>query len=243
VCALAALHRLRLRQVAAQVRGKLEARLSERERIARELHDTLLQGVQGLIWRFQAATDRIPADEPAKVLMEQSLDRADKLLGESRDRVKDLRPGKVETRELSDVIAADGEELSRHHPAKFHVTVQGTGRDLHPIAREEILMIGREAMSNAFVHARAARVEVDLMYEEAQFRMRIRDDGQGIGGAVLDAGGRPGHFGLMGMRERAQKLGANLDIWSKAGAGTEVDLRVPAKVAYSQSKLLMAGAS
>jgi signal transduction histidine kinase/streptogramin lyase len=241
--ALVAMHRLRLRQVAAQVRGKLEARLSERERIARELHDTLLQGIQGLIWRFQAATDRIPPDEPARKLMEQSLDRADQLLGESRDRVKDLRPTIAETRELSDVIAAEGEVLSKLHPAKFHVSVQGTGRDLHPIAREEILMIGREALSNAFAHAKAERVEVDLMYEEAQLRLRIRDDGQGISVTVLEAGGRPGHFGLMGMRERAQKLGATLEVWSKPGAGTEVDLRVPAKVAYGHAKVLMAGAA
>ena len=87
-----------MRQVAAQVRGRLEARLAERERIARELHDTLLQGMQGLIWRFQAATDRIPADEPARQLMEQSLDRADELLEESRDKVKDLRPATSEVR-------------------------------------------------------------------------------------------------------------------------------------------------
>ena len=95
---LAGLYRVRVRQVAAQVRGRLEARLAERERIARELHDTLLQGMQGLIWRFQAAADRIPPGEPARQLMEQSLDRADKLLGESRDKVKDLRPAASEAR-------------------------------------------------------------------------------------------------------------------------------------------------
>ena len=95
------LYQVRMRQVAAQVRSRLEARLAERERIARELHDTLLQGIQGLIWRFQAATDRIPATEPAKELMERSLDRADQLLAESRDKVKDLRPTATAARDLT----------------------------------------------------------------------------------------------------------------------------------------------
>lgn len=241
---LAALHRLRLRQVAAQVRGRLEARLSERERIARELHDTLLQGIQGLIWRFQAATDRMPPGEPARRLMEQSLDRADKLLGESRDRVKDLRPATRDTKELTDVLVAEGEQLSEMHGARFRVSVQGAEPDLHPIAREEILMIGREAIRNAFAHARAQHVELDVIYEETALRLRVRDDGQGIKTEVLEAGGKPGHFGLMGMRERAQKLGASLDIWSKPGAGTEIDLRIPAKVVYAQSrKSTLAGAA
>jgi signal transduction histidine kinase/ligand-binding sensor domain-containing protein len=233
---LAMLYRMRVRQVAAQVRARLEARLSERERIARELHDTLLQGVQGLIWRFQAATDRIPAGEPARRLMEQSLDRADKLLGESRDRVKDLRPTTRESPELSDVLAAEGEHLSQQHGARYRVSVQGTSRDLHPIAREEVLLIAREALGNAFRHANAQTIEVDLTYGDAALQLRIRDDGGGIHAAVLDAGGRPGHFGLIGMRERANKLGASLDIWSKPGAGTEVDLRVPAKVAYGDTR-------
>ncbi len=236
VAMLAALYRIRVRQVAAQVRSRLEARLSERERIARELHDTLLQGIQGLIWRFQAATDRIPQGEPARRLMEQSLDRADQLLGESRDRVKDLRPTMRETRDLTDVLAAEGEHLSQLHSAKFRVSVQGTGRDLHPIAREEILLIAREALGNAFLHANAANIEVDLTYDDAALQLRVRDDGSGINAAVLDAGGKPGHFGLIGMRERANKLGAQLDIWSKPGAGTEVDLRVPARVAYADSR-------
>ena len=241
---LALLFRIRVRQVAAQVRSRLEARLSERERIARELHDTLLQGVQGLIWRFQAACDRIPAGEPARRLLEQSLDRADRLLGESRDRVKDLRPSAIETKDLSDVLAAEGEHLSQLHSAKFRVSVQGTGRDLHPIAREEILLIGREALGNAFMHANAQNIEVDLLYDDAAVQLRVRDDGSGINAALLDGGGKPGHFGLIGMRERANKLGAQLDIWSKPGAGTEVDLRVPAKVAYVNTrKAAYAGAA
>jgi signal transduction histidine kinase/ligand-binding sensor domain-containing protein len=241
LCALACLlvltilYRVRVRQIAAQVRDRLEARLAERERIARELHDTLLQGMQGLIWRFQAASDRIPPDEPARQLMEQSLDRADKLLGESRDKVKDLRHAASDVADLAQALATEGEQFAQLHSAKFRASVQGMRRDLHPIVREEGFMIGREAMANAFMHAGATDIEVEVTYGEGALHVRIRDDGRGIDATVLDAGGKPGHFGLIGMRERAKKLGAHLEVWSKPGAGTEIDLRVPANVAYRRS--------
>jgi signal transduction histidine kinase/ligand-binding sensor domain-containing protein len=234
VAMLTIAYRVRVRQVAAQVRGRLEARLAERERIARELHDTLLQGMQGLIWRFQAATERIPSSEPARQLMEQSLDRADQLLGESRDRVKDLRPAAGDVADLAQALAAEGEQFAKLHTTNFRVSVQGGSRALHPIVREEAFLIGREAMANAFVHASAADIEAEVTYGDAALQLRIRDDGQGISAAVLDTG-KPGHFGLVGMRERAKKLGAHLEVWSKPGAGTEIDLRVPADVAYRRS--------
>jgi signal transduction histidine kinase/ligand-binding sensor domain-containing protein len=232
LAALTALYRVRVRQVAAEVRGRLEARLAERERIARELHDTLLQGMQGLIWRFQAATDRIPPGEPARQLMEQSLDRADKLLGESRDKVKDLRPSASEVADLAQAIATEGEQFAQLHPAQFRVSVSGARQDLHPIVREEGFLICREALANAFQHSAAKDIEAELTYGDTTLQIRIRDDGQGIDPAVLEKGGKPGHFGLIGMRERAKKLGGHLDVWSKPRAGTEIDLRVPAAVAY-----------
>jgi signal transduction histidine kinase len=233
---LAALYRLRMRQLAAQIRGRLEERLAERERIARDLHDTLLQGMQGLIWRFQAATDRIPSSEPARQLMEQSLDRADQLLAESRDKVKDLRPASSEAADLAQSIAAEGKEFSGTHAAEFRVSVFGARRELHPIVREEGFLIAREALANAFRHAQAAHIEAEVGYDKIALQVRIRDDGKGIATKVLDEGGAPGHFGLMGMRERARKLGAQLDVWSRPGAGTEIDLRVPAKVAYARPR-------
>jgi signal transduction histidine kinase len=222
-----------MRQVSSQVRAQLGARLAERERIARELHDTLLQGVQGLIWRFQAVADRISRLEPARELMEQALDRADHLLGESRDRVKDLRATSPGALDLAQALAAEGEHLAQEHPARFHTSVVGTTRELHPIAREETLLIAREALGNAFRHAGAQHIEAEVSYADAELHVRIRDDGRGVDGAVLQAGGKPGHFGLLGMRERAKKLRAHVDVWSKPGAGTEVDLRVPADVAYA----------
>ncbi|HEY5756752.1 MAG TPA: two-component regulator propeller domain-containing protein [Steroidobacter sp.] len=237
LCALACLgvltllYKLRMHQVATHVRGRLEARLAERERIARELHDTLLQGVQGLIWRFQAVTDTISSANERR-LMEEALDRADRLLAESRDRVKDLRPTSSTTVELADALAAEGEQLCQFKPAKFAVSVQGALRELHPLVREECLLIAREALLNAFQHARATNIEVELIYGSTHFQIVVRDDGEGIDQKVLSIGARPAHFGLVGMRERTKKLGAHLDVWSKQDAGTEVDLRVPANVAY-----------
>src|SRR4030095_13358068 len=186
----------------------LEARLAERERIARDLHDTLLQGVQGLIWRFQAAADRIPADQPARHLLEQSLDRADKLLEESRDKVKDLRAPAHDAVHLDEALAQECVQLAQLHPAKFAVSVQGARRDLHPIVREEGFFIGREALTNAFQQAAATSLEAELSYGDAVLLIRERDDGAGSNPAVLHAGDKPGHFGLLGMRERARKLGA-----------------------------------
>ena len=235
VLVLAALYRVRMRQVAAQVRGRLEARLAERERIARDLHDTLLQSIQGLIWRFQAATDRLPAGEPARQLLEQSLDRADEVLAESRDKVKDLRPAGHDALDLAQALAVEVERLAQMHPAQCQVNVHGNRRNLHPMVREEGFLIAREALSNAFSHANAATIEAEIAYGERALQVRIRDDGQGIVAAVLDAGGKAGHFGLIGMRERAMKLGAHLEVWSKPGAGTEIELRVPAGMAYRQS--------
>jgi signal transduction histidine kinase/ligand-binding sensor domain-containing protein len=241
IAALVFAYRVRVRQVAAHVRDRLEGQLAERERIARDLHDTLLQGMQGLIWRFQAASDRIPPGEPARQLLEQSLDRADKLLEESRDKVKDLRPMSGAVADLAQALAAEGEQLTKLHSAQFRVSVQGAPRDLHPIVREEGFLIGREALANAFNHSAAANIEAEVTYGEHALQIRIRDDGRGISETVLDAGGRPGHFGLLGMRERAKQLGANIEVWSKPGAGTEIDVRVPAEVAYRPSQAATRG--
>lgn len=230
-----ALYRVRMQQVSAHVLARLEERLAERERIARELHDTLLQGVQGLILRFQAATDRIPGREPARGLMERALERADELLGESRARVKDLRAPTSSVVELPQALAAEGEQLALAHPVPFRATTEGTRRELHPIVREEALLLGREALANAFRHANASQIEADVFYGETELRMRVRDNGSGIDQALLHGGGRIGHWGLLGMRERAKKLSAHLDIWSTQDAGTEIDLRVPAAVAYRES--------
>ncbi len=228
---LGGLYRIRIRQVSAQVRGRLEERLAERERIARELHDTLLQGIQGLVLRFQAAADRLPAQEPVRTQLEDALERADQVLSESRDAVKNIRGSSGGEAELAQTLAATGKQLAQAHLGQFRASVEGTARELHPIVREEALQIAREALTNAFQHAKAELVEVEVSYGEAELHVRVRDDGQGMNDDVLRTG-RPGHWGLLGMRERAKKIRASLTLWSKPGAGTEIDLRVPSPVAY-----------
>ena len=235
VALAAALYRARMQQVSAHIRARLEERLAERERIARELHDTLLQGVQGLILRFQAATNRIPEREPARGLMERALERADELLGESRARVKDLRAPMANAIELPQALAAEGEQLALAHPVPFRASTEGVPRELHPIVHEEALLLGREALANAFRHANASQIEADVFYGETELRMRVRGNGIGIDQALVYGGERAGHWGLLGMRERAKKLSGHLDIWSTQNAGTEIELRVPASVAYRES--------
>jgi signal transduction histidine kinase len=137
------------------------------------------------------------------------------------------------TNELALALSAVGEELSSEESATFRLTVEGRSRELHPIVRDEIYRIAREALRNAFLHARAQHIEVEITYADRLIRLRIRDDGAGIPAEILEAG-RSGHFGLAGMRERAGQVGATLDIWSGAGNGTEIDLNVPGSIAYSK---------
>ena len=222
---------LRVRLLTTRMRNRLEERVEERERIARELHDTLLQGVQGLILKFQAVTEEIPHDSPARQMMEHALDRADDVLIEGRDRVKDLRIQPTAAPDLPPAIGAIGAELAKEQSNRFKLSVEGTPRPLDPIVREETLRIAHEALANAFRHAHATKVETEIIYHRAELRLRFRDDGCGIDSAILETG-RPDHWGLPGMRERARKIRASFEVWSRQGAGTEIELRVPARIAY-----------
>jgi signal transduction histidine kinase len=219
----------------AQLTLRFEERLAERTRIARELHDTLLQSFQGLMLHFQAVNDLLPAGR-AKEALEKALDRADQAILEGRDAIQNLRSSTTVTNELGLAIAALGEEFggardgTRASPT-LRVSIEGAPRELHPILRDDIYRIAREALRNAFRHAQASKIEADITYGERLLRLRIRDDGKGIDPKLLDAG-RDGHWGLPGMRERAGQIGARLDIWSQVGAGTEVDLSIPGSVAY-----------
>jgi signal transduction histidine kinase len=234
IVALALLFRLRLERMRAQIQGRLQERLLERERIARELHDTLLQGFQGLVLTFQAAMQRIPKGEPAREQMKEALERADEVLAEGRDRVRDLRDSIGVQGNLPLALKEAAEDLAPLHPAQFALTVQGTPRALHPVAMEEAYRIAREALANAYRHAGARKIEAEVDYCAAQLRVRIRDDGRGIDSEVLAKGGVPGHWGMSGMRERAQKLGARLLMRSGSGSGTDIELDIPAAVAYRQ---------
>jgi signal transduction histidine kinase len=209
---------------------RFEERLAERTRIARELHDTLLQSFQGLMLHFQAVNDLLPAGK-AKEGLEKALDRADRAIVEGREAIQNLRSSMSVSNELGEAMAALGEEFGGNSSPTLRVSMEGTPRELPPILRDEIYRIAREALRNAFFHAQASKIEADITYNARLLLLRIRDDGKGIDPKLLDAG-RDGHWGLRGMRERAEQIGARLDIWSEAGAGTEVELRVPGSIAY-----------
>jgi signal transduction histidine kinase len=228
-------HLLRLKRATEQVWQRMGGRLEERERIARELHDTLLQGFQGLMLRIHAVMKTLPETEPAHQMMEQVLDRADGVLLEGRQRVRDLREEGHSDSELSQALTRCGEEISQGQSVRFSVSVLGKLQPLDPIVFSEVYRIAREALINAFQHASAAKIEVELTYGGAEVRVRIRDDGAGIDPLILK-GGRAGHWGLSGMRERAEKIGAKLNIWSQSGAGTEIELTIPANVAYPRTR-------
>lgn len=242
-CFLAALgalwivYLLRLNQLTEQLQQRLGARLEERERIARELHDTLLQGVQGLMLRFQAVMKGLPAREPARHVMEQVLDRADEVLLEARQRVRDLRAEDAAEEDLAERLSLCAKELAQDYPIAFNLIVSGMPQILDPTVHSEVYQIAREALTNAFQHSDGARIEIEITYDQTNLRVVVRDDGRGIREEIVGQG-RVGHWGLSGMRERGDKVGAKLNIWSHAGRGTEIDLVVPAKLAYRHNSRL-----
>ncbi|WP_110654633.1 sensor histidine kinase [Salinicola halimionae] len=231
ITALWALYRYRMRQAAFYLRARLEARHTERDRIARELHDTLLQSIQALVLHFQAAADRMPTEDPARQAMTRALDRADEVIDEGRERVMSLRRASA-----SDSLAARLSRVPLEWPSTHGVTcqviTQGTLRRLHSQVDNEVYWIGHEALCNALHHAAAAQITATLSYEKDGLRLSISDDGTGIPSHYLTSSGRPEHWGLPGMQERARQLRGRLTIDSQAGVGTTVRLSVPAAEAY-----------
>jgi signal transduction histidine kinase len=234
------IYRLRIKELQHQFAIGLEARVNERTRIARELHDTLLQSFHALMLHFQIGIDQLP-ERPveARKTLEAAIDRADQAINEGRDAVQGLRSSAVETNDLVSAVRILGEELgaadTNQNSAIFDVEVEGVPRNLHPILRDEVYRIAAEALRNAFRHAQAQRIEVEILYGERWLRLRVRDDGKGIDPKFLSADGRAKHYGLHGMRERAQVVGGKLAVWSKLDSGTEVELSIPASTAYATS--------
>jgi signal transduction histidine kinase/ligand-binding sensor domain-containing protein len=232
------LYTMRLRQFTAQVKARLYERVAERTRIARELHDTLLQSFQGLLLHFQRARNLLP-ERLAEAIqtLDTALDGAEQAIVEGRDAIHDLRSPAAKG--LVEEITSLGEELvaknGNKDTAQFQAVIEGTAHTLNPNVHIEIFRIAREALRNAFSHSQARRIETEVAYSSNLFRLRIRDDGKGMAPDVRNRGERIGHWGLGGMRERAERLGGKLEVWSEPGAGTEVDLRVPASIAYQSS--------
>lgn len=217
LAALWLLHRLRMRRAARRLAAKMETRLAERERIARELHDTLLQSIQGLIWKTRAAAHRLDAD--ARRPIDDALETANQVLAEGRDRVAGLRGESVLQAGLAGAIEAFGTPLARQAGAHFEVRVRGRVTVLEGALCDEVFAIAREAIWNAFAHARPRSVVVTLDYAADALAMTVADDGVGIPAGVLRNGAKPGHWGMPGMRERAARLG-RLEVESAQGRGT-----------------------
>jgi signal transduction histidine kinase/ligand-binding sensor domain-containing protein len=226
------MHLLRVRRASVMTHRTLEAKHIERERIARNLHDTLLQGLQGIVLQFQAALDQLNNEPKAKKSLEEALDAAERVVVEARVGVLDLRSN--DDGDLVEKLHLVTSELSKGCSMQFSLLTEGVVRRLDPYVKREIILIAKEAIFNAFQHSRATLLEVELAYQCEGLRVRIRDNGDGMPEHIL-ALGRPGHWGLEGMRERAKHLSSPLRIWSREGAGTEVELFVSGRAVYLDS--------
>jgi signal transduction histidine kinase/ligand-binding sensor domain-containing protein len=232
-------YRLWLRQMQQQFNIALDARVNERTRIARELHDTLLQSLHGLMFKFQAVRNMLPRrPKDAIQTLDEAISETEQAIAESRDAIHDLRSQPVSEQDLGALLEAAGEELAAaqrtdQNPPHFRLIAEGEPRKLPSDLHDEVHKIARELLRNAFQHAEARQIEVEIRYDRNQLRVRIRDDGKGIDPKVLEESRRPGHWGLPGVRERAATIGSQLSFWSQPEAGTEVELTIPAAIAYA----------
>jgi ligand-binding sensor domain-containing protein/signal transduction histidine kinase len=225
-----ALYRYRLHQVTRQLNVRFEERLAERTRIAQELHDTLLQGFLSASMQVHVATDRLPDDSQVKPTLTRALQLMGQVIEEGRNTVRGLRSSHSPSFDLEQAFSRIQEELVMQEEVGFRVIVDGEPRPLHPVFRDEVYRIGHEALINAFRHSKAKSIEIEIQYSSSQFRILVRDDGCGIDPQVLQSG-LAGHWGLVGMRERAERIGAQLHLWSNA-TGTEVELSSPSHIAF-----------
>jgi signal transduction histidine kinase len=226
---------MRLRQLTKRLNLRFEERLGERTRIAQELHDTLLQGFLSASMQVHVAADGLPEDSHVKPILSRALQLMGQVIEEGRNAVRGLRSSQSGSLDLEQAFSRVPQELVLQEQAgeqlTFRVIVEGEQRPLHPLLRDEVYRIGREALINAFRHAQAKKIEIELKYSARQLRVLVRDDGCGIDPQILRFGS-DGHWGLSGMRERADRIGARLHVFSSASAGTEVELDIPGHIAF-----------
>jgi signal transduction histidine kinase/ligand-binding sensor domain-containing protein len=228
----ALLYRYRVRYVTQRLTERLQVRTAERERIARTLHDTFLQTVHGLVLRVDAVAAGLPPGDGARARLERVLDDASRALGEGREQLQELRAGDAHV--LEDVVAETVARLrAMHGPIAVELRVEGERQALAPAVADDVAEIAREALRNAFAHSRALQIRVAIDYGRRTLRLRVADDGRGLDEAVRRAGARSGHWGLVGMRERAARIGAALALEGGLRQGTTVTLEVPAARAYA----------
>ncbi len=225
-------YHLRMVQVASRIRARLEERLGERERIARELHDTLLQSVQGLVLRFQSVANKMSPDGPARGQLESALARADEIIAEGRNRVQDLR-GTQDKSDLPELLKERAVAAGFDPAIGVRIVVEGRQRPVDPLVAVELGRVVDEALFNVCRHANASAVEIVVRFGMHQLGIEIRDDGVGLPPEVLAQGHKPGHFGLIGMRERAERIGCSFSIDSRPGMGCAVTMTLPARLAFA----------
>jgi signal transduction histidine kinase/ligand-binding sensor domain-containing protein len=224
-------YRLRVWQVTTRLQDLFDERLKERTRIAQELHDNLIQDVMGISLHIEVTDELLPADLPAKQPLARALALCKSALDAGRRALNDLRSAPLSAGDLVQSFSQLANELTRETSTKTDVIVEGRERPLNATAGHDVLQVGRQAISNAFQHARARNIHVLLSYGDKSFRLRIEDNGRGINEESMNLQ-RPGHFGMVGMKERAERLGGSISIRSREGEGTEVDLFVPANLLY-----------
>lgn len=225
---------MRIASVSARIRERSEERANERVQIARDLHDTLLQGIQGLMLRFHFAAQKVPGGE-VRAMLDDALSSADNILQEGRERVTHLRASPATRADLLKSLEMVGRGLSWNNDTAFVIQAEGTPRTLRPAVHEELFYIGRESLNNAFRHAQAQRIEVLIKYGPSELRLISRDDGCGMDAKLIEEG-RSGHWGLPGMRERATRIGATLECRSAPGAGTEIIIIISARRGYAPAQ-------
>lgn len=235
-CGLAiyALYRYRMHQLTWQLNLRFEERLAERARVAQELHDTLLQGFLSASMQLQVMADRLPEESPVRPPLSRIIELMRCVIDEGRNTLRGLRLSRTSSLDLEQAFSRIEQELGVEDEIGFRVIVEGQRRPLRPVLRDEVYRIGREAVVNAFRHARARSIEVEVEYSPRQFRVLVRDDGCGIDPQVLQSG-RDGHWGLPGMREGAERMGGRLRVWSRVTSGTEVELSVPGDIAFESA--------
>ena len=232
---LGGLYRLRLRRLAWQYKVRLEERLAERSRVAQDLHDTLLQGILSASMHVDLAADILPEDSPAKPTVTRALELMRQVVDEGRKSLQGLRSCDSPSLDMGEAFSLVQDEVvakcKAGWQADFRVVVVGQQRPLNPLLRDEMYRIGREALINAFRHSGAKHVEVRIQYSPDELRILVKDDGRGIDPRLL-AAGCAGHWGLTGMRERAEQIGARLQLSSRVRAGTEVEVSAPGHTAF-----------
>lgn len=223
--------RLRIRRTVAKVQAQFRERMLERERIAGDLHDTLLQGYLSASLQVHAAFGRLAEDSPAKQPLRRALELIGKASEESRVALRGIRSSQLGDLELGQALSRVPQELAASADVGFRVRVESRPRCLRPVLLDDVYRIGREAIMNAFQHAGATNIEVEVEYAANRLRMLVQDNGCGIDAQLLQSG-KAGHWGLKGIRERAERIGAKLNLLSNPGAGTQVVLTVAAELAF-----------